>query len=53
MQPTNGLSVLNDNIEFRSTIKEDKSILKLKAKATEKTYRNSSRNHHSDKSMKY
>lgn len=53
MQATNGLSVINDNIELLSTIKEDKSTLKLKTKITEKTYRHTSRNHNSDKSMKY
>jgi hypothetical protein len=53
MQTTNGLSLINDNIEFSSTIKEEKSALKLKAKTTEKTYRNSNRHHYSDKSMKY
>jgi hypothetical protein len=47
------MSILNDKMELLATVKENKAILKAKAKTTEKTFRNSSKNPHADKSAKY
>lgn len=44
MQECNGSSTANENAELIATIKYDKALLKTKAKPTEKTLRNSSKN---------
>lgn len=49
MQECNGSSSANENAELIATIKYDKVLPKPKAKATEKTLRNSSKNNTQEK----
>ena len=51
MQECNGTSNANENTELIPTIKYDKALLKTKAKATEKTLRNSSKNNTLEKCL--
>ena len=51
MQECNGNSNANENTELIATIKYDKALLKTKAKATEKTLRNSSKNNTLEKCL--
>lgn len=51
MQECNGSSSVNENAELIETIKYDKALLKTKAKITEKTLRNSSKNNTVEKCL--